>query len=126
MGQTANGDTKFQVGTTSDAMQAGCCGYGDDGKKGGFDCLQIPDAKTSDDVSLMDKNSNPGVVGAFCGFAGLGNIQDKTKDATGFKQTICSKRAPFMVRFATDSFEYDEEAANEKGTKGFRLLYKLL
>ena len=64
---------------------------GDDGKKGGFDCLQIPDAKTSNDVSLMDKDSKPGVVGAFCGFAGLGNIQDETKDATGFKQTICCK-----------------------------------
>jgi len=120
----------IQVGTTSD--KAGCCGYGEDGKKGGFDCLQIPDATTSKDGLLKDAigiAANSGVVGAFCGTAGLGNLQDAKLEAAAtdmLKQTICSKRTPFMVRFLTDSFEYSTEAAEQRGTKGFRLAYKLL
>ena len=63
---------------------------GDDGKKGGYDCLQIPDAKTSNDGPLI-ANAKPGVVGAFCGFAGLGNIQDTKTTAADIKPTICCK-----------------------------------
>jgi hypothetical protein len=128
--------SKLAVGLT--ASKAGCCGYGNDGKKGGYDCLLIPSAKTVNSGGIASKSAATkrplatgaatvdDLEGAFCGMRGIaGSKSAKTTKGTTLKATICTKRTPFMVSFQTDSFEYAVEANKQVGTKGFQLAYIL-
>ena len=56
-----------------------CCGYGADGKKSNYDCVQIPSASKAADNLIL------GVAG-FCGINGLVSLVAGTASAT-----ICCK-----------------------------------
>merc|ERR1712008_623962 len=90
-----------------------CCGYGADGKKSNYDCVQIPSASKAGDNMILE-------VAGFCGINGLVSLPAGTTSAT-----ICSMRTPFELRFITDSYEVATSAAEEaEGTqKGFELNY---
>ena len=72
---------------------------GDDGKKGGYDCLLIPSAQTADGEGIATKTGqrpitskkNAAVEGAFCGAVGLAASRSATVGKTTLKQTVCSK-----------------------------------
>lgn len=123
--------TDFQVSYNMASPEKGmvgldktCCGYGDDGKKPGYDCLMVPsalNAAATRPIGIAAMISKQ-VEGAFCGNGGLLSENDKL---AADSKTICSKRAPFMVRFITDSFELKDEGNKQMGTKGFELAYIL-
>lgn len=72
--------TDFAVsGPGPDGVIASCCGYGADGKKSNFDCIQIPSASKQADKALI-----PGAAG-FCGQNGLVSAAGTTL------ATICCK-----------------------------------
>merc|ERR1711963_276134 len=94
-----------------------CCGYGEDGKKTNFDCVQIPSASKKTPAA----NTNGFIENqmGFCGEKGLVSINEGVISAT-----ICSRRTPFQIRFITDGFEGDMEAKITAGAeKGFQLMY---
>ena len=69
---------------------------GDDGKKGGFDCLLIPSAGTVNGRGIATKTSSAnvktgGIAGAFCGHVGLLASKSAKTDATALKKTVCCK-----------------------------------
>jgi hypothetical protein len=129
-GTKTDGKT-YGVGLT--ASKAGCCGYGADGKKGGYDCLLIPSAKTTGGEGIantMEKrpiaDGKDAIEGAFCGARGIvASRSAKTTKDTALKKTVCTQRTPFQVSFLTDSFENAKEAEKQVGTKGFQLAYIL-
>ena len=57
-----------------------CCGYGADGKKSNYDCVQIPSASKAADKAIL------GGVAGFCGIQGLVSLAAGTDSAT-----ICCK-----------------------------------
>ena len=72
---------------------------GADGKKGGYDCLLIPSAKTTGGEGIantMEKrpiaDGKDAIEGAFCGARGIvaSRSAKTTKDAA-LKKTVCSK-----------------------------------
>lgn len=69
----------FAVSAMGDGKIDTCCGYGADGKKSAFDCVQIPSATKQADKAVI-----PGVAG-FCGQKGLVSAAGATL------ATICCK-----------------------------------
>jgi len=113
----ANAATDVQVnGMAATANTKACCNYITDGTdKFGFDCIEIPGATKS--------NGGKRVPSKVCGHdAGLA-----TADAT-VEKTVCNSRAPFNVRFRSDSCESDGAMGDgKKPTQdGFKLQYKLV
>ena len=67
-----------------------CCGYGDDGKKPGYDCLMVPsalNAAATRPIGIAAMISKQ-VEGAFCGNGGLLSENDKL---AADSKTICCK-----------------------------------
>lgn len=58
-----------------------CCGYGADGKKSNYDCVQIPSASKAADKAIL-----AGVAG-FCGINGLITVGDPGTTSA----TVCCK-----------------------------------
>lgn len=92
------------------------CGYGTDGMATDYDHLIIPaPTKSTDGVLLANDNG-------FCGALLAGTVGTDEK-------TVCSKRLPFMVRFVSDTFEFDGEASQaaavNMNNQGFQVSYTL-
>lgn len=128
------------MGITDDNL---CCGYGVDGKDSrGYDCLLIPGA-SSVAGGIIKANR-------FCGASkGLAMVGSQTALNTNpvtqgiqLDQTICCKlvlyicyyivlnyvsltaaMTPFIIRFISDSFEFENEAKTMQS--GFKLGYQL-
>lgn len=103
----ATDDFKLSTATMKNSASSHCCGYGMDGMGSDYDCVIIPDATKKDDGATTKDRQ--------CGLMlTTGGIADKTK---------CSKTVPFMIRFRSDTHEYDDEVT-AMGQEGFKIFYE--
>ena len=71
-------DTDFAISGPNNHKVKTCCGYGADGKKTNYDCLQIPSASKEADMAII-------AAAGFCGGKGLGTADD------GSNKSVCCK-----------------------------------
>jgi len=102
--------TDFAISGPNNGKVKSCCGYGADGKKTNYDCVQIPSASKEADKAIIP-------AAGFCGGKGLVSEDD------GAIKTVCSMRTPFEIRFQTDDFEIVMNELGDPVDKGFQLNY---
>merc|ERR1712008_306103 len=74
-----------------------CCGYGADGKKSNYDCVQIPSASKAGDNMILE-------VAGFCGINGLVSLPAGTTSATICRKTKIHLRLLYNPVWLTFSF----------------------